>query len=396
MKKKILLILAPVGVIVLSIIGFQLLQATAPALEETEEEPRPVSLFVEEVRNDNLPLTVSTQGEVKPKTEIDLVAQVSGRIVWVSPKFATGGSFNAGEPLVRIDDTDYRLALTRAEAQVAQAETQVALAEANAEIARRQWDDSVVGEPTALALKLPQLQEARASLKSAQADLEAARVNLQRTEFLLPYAGRVLEKRADVGQLAGPGTVLGRVFSTEVVEIRLPLTDDQLASLGLPIGYEANGNNAPTVTLTNTMAGEEHFWTGRLRRIEGAVDATTRVVYGVAEVEDPYGRAADRGAPLAVGLFVSARIEGRTIESAHVIPREALRADNRVYVVNDDDTLDIRTVTVMHTDMNRAVISAGLAAGERVVVSPVRDPRQGMRVSAMHRNTGAQLAAAGQ
>lgn len=386
--------LIPVFVLALTVGSVMALNAFKPEPEKTSEGPRPISLFVERVQQENLRLKVNTQGEVRPKTEINLVSQVSGRIVWVSPKFVSGGKVLAGDPLIRIEDADYRFAVVRAEARVVAAGTQVELKTAAAEVAKRQWDDRIVGKPTPLAMKLPQLAEARANLKAAEVDLLEAKLNLKRTELSVPFSGRVRSKEADLGQFVTAGLPLGRVYSTKVVEIRLALTDAQLATLALPIGYEAAaGSPGPEVAFTARVAGVQRHWTGRIVRTEAAVDANTRVVYAVAEVESPYGAGADNGMPLAIGLFVEAEIESGQIERALVVPRTALRSEGKVYVISKKNTLDIRLVEVVYSDRDRVVLRTGVKAGERVVVSAVRAPRQGMKVVAVEHALDAQRVA---
>ena len=376
---------APLFVFALAIGAFVVLQKTKPEPEQTQEGPRPISLFVEEVKREDMKLTVNTQGEVRPRIEIDLVSQVSGRIVWVSPNFVNGGQTMAGEALIKIEAADYEFAVIRAEANVAVAETQVELKLAATEIARKQWDDEIVGKPTALALKLPQLEEARAKLRSAQADLDAARLNLKRTNISVPFSGRVRSKGADLGQYVNAGASMGRVYSTEVAEIRLALTDTQLATLGISIGFQPAKDSGPIVEFKAIVAGVERHWRGRIVRTESAIDASTRVLYAVAEVEAPYDAGADHGVPMAVGLFVEAEIEGQWLENVLVMPRQALRSENTVFVILDENTLDIRLIDIVFSDQDKVVLGAGVSAGERVVVSPVRSPRQGMKVEAIER-----------
>jgi RND family efflux transporter MFP subunit len=376
---------APLLVLALAIGAFATLQATKPEPEQSNEGPRAISLFVEEVTQEDMRLVVNTQGEVQPRIEIDLVPQVSGLIVWVSPNFVAGGKVEAGQALIRIEAADYKFAVIRAEARVAEAETQVELKLAAAEIARKNWDDEIVGKPTPLALKLPQLEEARAKLRAAQADLDAARLNLKRTDITVPFSGRVRSKGADLGQYVNVGASLGRVYSTEVAEIRLALTDAQLETLGLSIGFQPAEGSGPVVDFSAIVAGLERHWQGRIVRTEAAIDVSTRVLYAVAEVAAPYGAGADQGVPMAVGLFVEAEIEGEWLEKALVMSRQALRSESTVFVVSDEDTLDIRAVDIVYSDQDKVVLGAGISVGERVVVSPVRAPRQGMKVQAIKR-----------
>ncbi|TNE63865.1 MAG: efflux RND transporter periplasmic adaptor subunit [Alphaproteobacteria bacterium] len=384
--RKILKIAAPVVVLGVAIGSVAGLSAAKDAPAKTEEEARPVSLYVDSVQSENVKLTVRTQGEVRPKTEIDLIPQVSGRIVSINDVFAEGAGFDQGTTLIQIEDADYQLAVASAEARVAEAAVNLEKQMADARIKRKQWQEWVKdGEPTPLALNQPQVAEAQAKVRAAKADLDNAKLNLDRTKIRVPYQGRVLERKVGVGQYVSVGTTLGRVFATDKVEIRLPLTDDQLAELALPIGFVAKADNAPAVTLHATVAGVPHEWTGRIVRTHAAIDQQTRLIYAVAEVQDPYGAASDQGVPLAVGLFVSAEIESVVPQHAFVMPRTALRGDDQVYVIRDGK-MEVHTVEVMSTTADHVYVSAGVAAGDQVVTSAVRAAYDGMAATAITRS----------
>ncbi|WP_417492264.1 efflux RND transporter periplasmic adaptor subunit [Maricaulis sp.] len=369
------------GIVLLIIIA---LFSTKPEPQRANAAPQPVAVFVEQARRETVALTVHSQGQARPRTQINLVPQVTGRITYVNPSFIEGGFFEAGETLVRIDDADYHLAVTRAAALVAQAQQGLAREQAEAELAAREWADLGEGEASALTLREPQLADARAQLASAQASLQAARLDLERTRVSAPFDGRVLVKSADLGQFVTTGTPLGEVFSTDTILVRLPLTDNDLGLLGIPIAYNAGPDSEGIpVKLTAVLAGEAREWTGYINRTESAIDPQTRVLYATAEVEDPYGAAAAGGAPLAVGLFVDAEIQGRNVQNAVVLPRSALRGENTVFVVNEGGTLDIRTVTVVTSSTDRLVVSSGVGGGEMIVVSPIRGASAGMRLRSL-------------
>lgn len=371
------------GVAVAGIAVIFMLFATQPQPQRANSAPRPVAVFVEEAQSGEVALTVTSQGEAQPRTQINLVPQVAGRITFVNPDFIEGGFFEAGETLIQIEDADYRLAVTRAAAQVAQAEQALAREQAESDLAASEWEELGEGEASALTLREPQLAEARAQLAAAEASLQEARLNMQRTRISAPFDGRVRSKNADLGQYVSPGTNLGQVFSTDTVMVRLPLTDHDLGLLGIPVAYNAMGDDdgGIPVTLSATLAGERHEWQGRITRTDSAIDTETRVLYAIAEVEDPYGTAAqEEGAPLAVGLFVSATIQGREIDNAYIIPRNALRGEDSVYIVREGGTMEIHTVSIIDSSPDRVVVSSGVDGCDLVVVSPLRGASNGMRV----------------
>ena len=384
--KKFLKIISPVLILVVSVGVVQALSAAKPAPEKKEESQRLISLYVDEVTSDTVTISVQTQGEVRPKTEIDLIPQVSGRIVGISEAFAEGAEFSPGETLIKIDDTNYKLAVIRAQARVSEAEVAVLRELANAKIKQEHWlDKRNGGEPTPYALNKPQVMDAEAKLLAAEADLKEARLNVARTEINVPFLGRVRTKNVGIGQYVTAGTTLGRVFSTDTLEIRLPLTDTQLAELNLPMGFMADAFNAPVVQFSAQVGSREHFWTGRIVRTHASVDQQTRLIYAIAEVEDPYGLGSDNGAPIAVGMFVHANIAGANSQAALVLPRLALRNANKVYVINDENRLEIRKVEVISTSEDTVLISAGVEVGDKVVTSTIPAAVDGMEVRAITR-----------
>lgn len=386
--KKLLKISAPVFVLLAGFAILKVLADTRPEPEKVDEAQRLISLYVDEVQSDSVRVSVETQGEVRPKTEIELVSQVSGRIVMMSENFNDGASFAAGAALLKIDDADYQLALIRAQARVAGAQTELERQLATKAIKEKEWQsDRKRGEqPTDFALNLTQVSEAEAMLRSAQADLRQANLDLQRTEIRVPFDGRVRLRNVGIGQFVSAGTSLGRVFSTDIVEVRLPLTDTQLVELNLPLGYTApDADHAPVVHFSARLGHRDYQWQGRIIRISAAVDENTRLIYATAEVRDPYGLAATDGMPMAVGMFVNARINGVAERDAQVIPRLALRNDDQVYVINKDNRLEIRTVEVMSTSAERVLVSDGLLPGEQVVTSTLPNAVDGMQVEPIFR-----------
>ncbi len=373
--------IAPLLVLVGAVAIVLLLQANQPTPEKREQGPRPITVFVESVERDEVTLEVVTQGEVRSRVSIDMVSEVSGRIVEVSPEFMEGGAVTPEATLVQIDDTDYLLALSQAEARVAEARVALELALADADVARKQ----LIGtpNPSDLALKKPQVAEARAALKAAEADFEQARVNLARTRVSLPFTGRIANTYVDLGQYVTVGAPLGEAFATDKVEIRLPITYDQLATLGLPIGFRAEPGAGLPVTLEADVAGSNQQWQGELLRLDASIDRETRTLYAIAEVEDPYGKnVSSTGMPLAVGLYVTATVQGRQLADAVRIPRKALRAGDTVYVINADNELEIRAVSISHSSPHYAIVDDGVKAGDRLITSTIRNPIPGMALKA--------------
>ncbi|MEL7486308.1 MAG: efflux RND transporter periplasmic adaptor subunit [Pseudomonadota bacterium] len=381
--RKAFTVLGTIAIFVGAGVLFSIMGAARPQIERQEPEVTPPTVFYQIAEEQAVTLDVLAQGEVRPRTDISLTAQISGKVVKTSDAFVNGGAFEEGDLLVQIEDTDYKVAVTSARARVAQAEEALRREEAEAALARRDYEDlGREGDPSDLTLRLPQLAQARANFEAARADLSGAQLNLDRTSIRAPFKGRVRERIAGVGQFVSPGAQIGRIFSTDIAEIRLPLTDSDLAKLGLPIAFvETPEQPGPEVELSSFVAGDMRKWTARVTRTDGAIDAATRQISVIAEVDDPYGAGADEnGTPLAVGLFVDAHIEGKPYANAIVLPRSALYGRDQIYVIKSDDTLEERTVAIVSTDRDTITISGGIAPGERIAISPLRGAENGDKV----------------
>jgi RND family efflux transporter MFP subunit len=352
------------GILVVALVLMTVMSQFKP--EPPKRENENLDLLVDtltlEVSTENF--RISSQGTVRPRTQTVLSAEVSGSIVSISPKIIAGGLFGKGEVLMRIDPTNYTVAVDRADALVAQ----------------RQIEFDGAAKLRSQGYRAEsEYASAKAALASAQAELVNARRNLERTYIRLPYEGMVLSKNADLGQFVNPGTQLGVTFATDIAEIRLPLTDQDLAFVDLPDVASAGKGAGPEVTLTATQKGRAVQWDAELVRSEGVVDEKSRVTYAVAQVKDPY-RLHSEGTPLPVGTFVAAEISGSGGIDVIRIPRIALRGADQALVVNDENKIEIRTVDIVRSDTKFAYIGAGVIPGERITTTAIEAPTNGMSV----------------
>ncbi|MHA7837733.1 MAG: efflux RND transporter periplasmic adaptor subunit [bacterium] len=328
---------------------------------------------------------VKAQGTVEPRTESELIPQVSGEVLWISSSLAAGGFFEEGELLARIDDADYRVDREAARAAVARAESQHARAEKELERQQRLADRSVASQ-SRIDDAVNDFKVAEASLREARARLERAERDLARTRIVAPYRGRVRSEQVDIGQFVTRGAPIATLYGVEFAEVRLPLPDRELAFLDVPLLPEIARRDEDTepigapVELRAEFAGARHRWQGHLVRTEGELDPRSRMVQLVVRVPDPFGLDEARSAPLAVGLFVEAEIAGQLLEEAIVLPREALRPGGRVYVVGEDGRLRFRVVDLLRVERDEIVVGGGLTEGERVCTSPLQGALDGMRV----------------
>ncbi|MEJ2521565.1 MAG: efflux RND transporter periplasmic adaptor subunit [Gammaproteobacteria bacterium] len=385
MKSKLLKIALPLGVLAAAVVGGRMIIASKPEARQFKPPVVPVAVEATRVAPVDYTVRVRTEGTVAPRTESTLIPQVSGKVISISPAFREGGFFEEGDVLVTLDPRDYQLALASAEAQVAQAESVLEQELAQAEVVKN--DCKMLGKQAPeLGLRKPQIAAARASVLSAKAQLERARTDLERTRIRAPYEGQVLEQNVDVGQFVSQGTVLGRVYATDYIEIRLPLSGRQLQFVDLPERYRDDPDSerqpGPPVTLTAELGSERWSWEGRIVRTEGAIDTRSRQLYVIAQVDDPYDRREDGRPPLRIGQFVEAEIRGRVLENVFIVPRGALREGNELLVVDDESRLQRRPVTVAWTDVDDAIITGGLAAGDVVNITPLAVASGGTLVAA--------------
>ena len=326
---------------------------------------------------------VVSQGSVKAKTYIKLVAQVSGRITQMAKLKINGGFFKKGDLLLSIDDTDYRLAMSSAKAKVAAAKQQLIRVETEAGQAK--YDLQQIGrdpsKSTSYALREPQLAEAKANLQAAQADLEIARLQMQRTNVTAPFDGRVVSKQVDIGQFVNTGTLLADIYSTETVVVRLPLSLQKTELLGIKLRNSEQVVNNIKIKLIAEYATKKYEWSAVLSHTEGELDVRNRLVYLVAEVDSPYENdemLADRP-PLTPGMFVKAELTG-VEKNIVMLPRSALRYGGNVWLIDELDQLQKRKIEMLSKDRDHVYVESGIAQGDRVVINSIDFPLQGMKL----------------
>ena len=375
---KILRIFLPV--IILAVCGSITFWMIVLVEEPERREPPQFTSRVEAVRLQKRDFTVilESQGTVMARTESTLIPEVSGSIMEISPAFRSGEFFEKGDILLKIDNRDYGTALTVAKAVLAQARLRLAEEEARVEQAFRDWEKLGSGEePRPLVLRKPQLIEAKQSAKSAEAKVEEAERDMERTLIRAPYAGRILEKRVDVGQYVTPGTVLAQIYAVDYAEIRLPLSNRQLSFINLPELYrgepaaEGEGRARPEVILKARFGDQEYTWKGNIVRTAGAIDTRNRQLYVVAQVKNPYGRSQNNQPPLKVGMFVKAEIEGKTMKDVFVVPRSALREGRDLLLIDKENRLSRRTVDILWSDRQNIVVGDSLKNGDLLCLTPL-------------------------
>jgi len=388
-KKRLIYILVIIVFLFLGFSGFRILKTHKNTIKKTRPEVLAPMVKTVTVKAGKQSISISGEGTVRPLNEISLVPQVGGKIQYVAPFLVNGGAFKKDDTLLRIEPIDYELAVTLAKAKVKSSESLLQLAEQQTEAAKEEWRTHYAdgtnqsAPPPPLVAKEPQLSAAKAKLEADNADLNKALLSLERTELKAPFNGRVSHENVDIGQYVSPGQSLATLYSTDAAEIVLPLEEEDLAWFHVP-GFTSDNSPVSSATVMARIAGQTLSWRGEVVRAEGKLDARTRMINVVVRVNKPYAKKP----PLALGLFVTVRIEGRTLPHAALIPRSALRQGNMVWVVDKNNRLHFRKVEVARFQGDNIIINSGLEGGESVVVTLLRVVTDGMVVRDASLNEG--------
>lgn len=378
-------IVIPSAIVIAFLFGAATLMATAPELEPSSIKPVPVTVRVQNVDMEAIQLKVHSQGSVVPSTVSQLIPEVSGRVTWTSPNLVAGGYFAAGQELARIDELDYKNARDRAKAALNRAKAEVE--HARFEYGRlKSLAERKLTSRSALENGLRAYRVSQAAFEDATVSFEQAEENLNRTVLRAPFDGLVKSENVDIGQFAARGQAIATLYASDIVEVRLPIADRQLAFLNLPSLRTGNlpETQQPSVTLTAEYGGRTLNWEGKIVRTEAEIDTASRMVQLVARVETQ----ADQPG-LSVGLFVNAEISGIAVEDVVVLPRSSLRNENQLLIVDGENKIRFRTVTPLRLYQDSVLIADGLVEGDRVCVSTLQTAIEGMNVNPISENADA-------
>ena len=378
---KILKIGLPILILALGIAGMIAMIKFRAAPDKQERIDRGALVEIMTVNPETHQVKVYGTGTVQPRQEVSITPQVKGRVTYVAPNFIAGGFFQKGDLLFAIESVDYELAVERADAAVAKAEVDVASMESRARIARLEWQNlsnGADGDPNPLVLYKPQLKDAQANLAGAQANLAQAELDLARTKISAPFNCRVRSEQIDLGQYVKDGTSVAVVAGTDTAEIVVPLSLTDIPWLDVPL--EEGNDHGSKATVQVDIVGKLFQWSGRVIRSLGEVDQRGRMARVVVSVDDPYSRLnGNHNKPdLATGMFVDVVLSGEILSNIFVIPRSALRENSTVWIMDSEQKLRIRPVQTVRLEQNNVLISKGLEAGDRLVLTNLVGAADGM------------------
>ncbi len=327
---------------------------------------------------------IDSFGTVRPRTQSVLFAQVSGQITQVSKQFRAGGFFEQGDILVQLDDRDHLAEVKIAQASLMSAKQHLQEEGARVKQAQADWQRLGNGKtPNALVLRQPQYEAAKAQVLSAEAQLDKAKLSLERTKIVAPYAGRILKKHVDIGQVISSNTQLADIFAVDYVEIRLPIKNKDLALMKLPEEYRnAETHNKAmhsNVVISSDLMGEQ-IWQGKIVRTESAIDDMSQQLYVVAQVIRPYDSQYNQAGQIKIGQYVTAKITGKQVTNAIVIPSSAIYQGSYVYIV-ENDLLMRKDISLGWQNGFEAMVISGLKSGDELVLTSLGQVSSGTPVT---------------
>ena len=351
--------------------------------DPVEEAPAP-DVIVEILTPKDFQVQISSNGTTTPLTQTVLTAEVGGEVIYRSKKFSEGSSVIEGEILAKIDDTDLQLQYKNALLQLANAEVQYSLQLAEADVAKEAWEKIGKGVASDLTLKKPQLKQAVALLEVAKAQVSSAEKKLNKTEIVAPYAGRIQNVNIDLGTTIIPGQPVGALYTSSEIEITLAVKDNDLQFLSIPMdGRKLDPSEQALVQIKSFYKGKNQTWIGRLERVDGVIDPVTRMINLIAVFKNDFIETDKPNLP--IGLFVEAQIDGIILKDIFSIPVNAISENNEVYIVNNENELVSRQLSLLKKYSDFVIVKDGLKAGERVVISKLSSASSGIKVNPVYK-----------
>ena len=351
--------------------------------DPVEEAPAP-DVIVEILTPKDFQVQISSNGTTTPLTQTVLTAEVGGEVIYRSKKFSEGSSVIEGEILAKIDDTDLQLQYKNALLQLANAEVQYSLQLAEADVAKEAWEKMGDGVASDLTLKKPQLKQAVALLEVAKAQVSSAEKKLNKTEIVAPYAGRIQNVNIDLGTTIIPGQPVGAIYTSSEIEITLAVKDNDLQFLSIPMdGRKLDPSEQALVQIKSFYKGKNQTWIGRLERVDGVIDPVTRMINLIAVFKNDFIETDKPNLP--IGLFVEAQIDGIILKDIFSIPVNAISENNEVYIVNNENELVSRQLSLLKKYSDFVIVKDGLKAGERVVISKLSSASNGIKVNPVYK-----------
>ncbi len=390
-------VLIALGIVAGAVAVAVLLVSLAPEPERLEPPSQLPFVTTAAVAAGSGPIPVFGAGTVRPSAEVAITPQVGGRVAWVDPAFRSGGRFDAGQTLFRIEEEDYVVRLREAEATLADRQVAFLEAQEEAAIARAEYERYAEQEPgsiplseaSPLALREPQLNAARAALDRDEARVAEANLAVARTRVNAPFNGYVRDESVDVGQFVAPGQPVGRLFAADAVEVVAPLSDANAALI--PGLWDQRAGDAGQRIAARVIAeyGDIRYaWDGYVDRAEASLDEQSRTIDVIVRVPDPFtagtpagvATALDSTPPLLVGKFVDVEIQGLAPQSYFRVRRAALQPGNEIWAVDDSGAVTIVPVRALQRGDDEVYVTGALVDGQAAITGGIQFATDGMLV----------------
>lgn len=361
-----------IGVIVASVAAAAFLIATKEEPPRAEKPLEGTLVEVIRIGASRHEVDLLAKGTVVPAMEIILQAEVGGRVTWQSHELVPGGRFKKGEPILKIDNRDYRLAVESVRAQVRSARLEYTLEKRRAEVAKREWNSfgkmDATDEQRSLAQREPQLESALLAVKAAESALKKAELDLQRATLRAPFNAMVVSENVDLGQLVSPQTTVARLVGTDEYHVQVSVPISSLRTI------HARTEETPgsPVTIIQRVGQGTIERDGEVIRQLPDLDPGGAMARILVRIKNPLGEKG--GLPLLLGSFVDVAVRAQPIDDAIRVPRVALRNGRSVYVMNEEDLLEIRDVEIAWSEPDAVLVTSGLEPDERVVISRIATP----------------------
>lgn len=376
----------PVLVLILAVlITVVLIKSRKPPVKKPFLD-RGTLVEVQRISAQDIALKINATGTVQPRQQLRLSPQVSGKVIALHQNFRVGGEVKKGDLLITIDPRDYALALTKAQNTLSGAILNYEQVANLARVARSEW--LVINgttPPPPLAAYEPQLQQAQATVKAAEADVEQSKLNLARTKIYAPYSCRIITESVDLGQNLTTGSEIAILTGTDQSEVVIPIPIDELPWLQFK---HSNKSKTAPATVSITTSAQHFTWLGEVDRILANVDEQGRMSRIVVTINAPYSTHAEL--PLQLGMFVDVELQGITIKNVFAVPRSAIRDDNAVWLVDNNFRLHMQPITVVRKESQLVVIT-GITSEDNVITSAISGAAEGMKLRLMNQPASGEL-----
>lgn len=373
-------IILPGVIIVAGIWGAMRLIESGPKAERRERKHNAPLVEVKALMPTDETIIVHAMGTVIPSRQINLYPEISGRIIAMDDHMEPGGKFKRGQTLFQIDPSDFELAIEQKQAAVDQVQAEYRIEQGQQATAKQEYEllgQDINEQDRDLILRKPQLQTIAAKLKSAQAQVEQAKLDLARTTISAPFNALVLERNVNIGSHITTGTALTQIVGTDTYWVQVSVPVDQLKWITIP---SADIDTGSTVRIYNEAAwGKTVHRVGHVIRLAGSLEQQGRMAQLLVAVDDPI--ALKHGntdtPPLLLDSYVRVEIDGTVLHDVYRIPRTALQHDDQIHLFKDG-SLDVRDIKIIHRGPTDVIVESGIKPEEMLITSNLSAPVQNM------------------